>query len=267
MPAIGWTTKDGQNFSFEEALAIARKEGAFEKFPAPVLAAMRNERDDYKHLSPSGATRCNRQKVLQAENDYWQDLEGSWAPFTGNAYHREIAYATRQTYGIHGHMQEERWRTITLDVLLPDGTIYPFEMSGTPDLFDVDEGTLYDWKSVGDFVYYDTELKQKVTRVFPYPEHELQINLYALMIPEELIKRAFIWYVKSEGKKGVTRRLVEVPLWDREDAYQTACELAVPLAWYAKTGQLPQEVYDPNLWMCRACPVKALCQQLRTEGK
>ena len=267
MPSIGWTTKDGQNFSFEEALAIARKEGAFEKFPAPALIAMRNERDDYQHLSPSGATRCNRQKVLQAENDYWQDLEGAWPAFTGNAYHRELAHATVEHFGVNNHhVREERWMQMDLDVLLPDGTIYPFKMSGTPDLYDIDEGTLYDWKSVGDFVYYDSELKQKVTRVFPYPEHELQINLYALFMGST-IKRAFIWYVKSEGKKGVTRRLVPVELWDREDAYHTACELAVPLAWYAKTGELPQEVYDPSLWMCRACPVKAICQQLRTEGK
>lgn len=227
---------------------------------------MQNTRDDGAWLSPSSATRCNRQRVLKNENDYWQDLEGSWPAFTGNAYHSELVKGAHNITGIRGALQEERWRTTTLDVMLPDGTLYPFTMQGTPDLFDTDTGFLYDWKSVGEFQYYDTEMKQKVNRVFPYPEHELQINLYAIMFPHGMVKKAFIWYIKSEGKKGAARRMVEVPLWDYEDAYQTACELAVPLAWHEKSGILPQEVYDPKLWMCRACPVQVLCQQLHTEG-
>jgi hypothetical protein len=267
MPAIGWTTKDGNNYSFEEALTIARTTGSFEKFPAPALAAMQERRDDGHWLSPSSATYCNRQRILKSQYDYWQDLEASWPAFTGNAYHRELAHASQQHFGIHGTMLEERWRTIDLEVLLPDGTLYPFKMQGTPDLLDIDNGILYDWKSIGEFQYYDAELKQKVNRVFPYPQHELQINLYILMFPEEMVKKAFIWYVKSEGKKGAARRMVEVPIWDREDAYQTACELAVPLAWAEKSGTLPQEKYDSSNWMCRSCPVQALCQQLHKEGK
>ncbi len=267
MPSIGWVTKEGLQYPFEDAMKIAREEGAFEKFPPAMLAAMQDTRDDAHWLSPSSATRCNRQRVLKLENDYYQDLEGSWPAFTGNAYHREMAEGIRQKFGIHSHMLEERWKKFYLEVTLRDGTKVPFSLEGTPDLYDIDYNTLYDWKSIGDFVYYDPKLKQKVNRVFPYPEHEIQINLYALMFQEVGIKRAFIWYVKSEGKKGVTRRLVPVELWEPAETYDMACQLAEPLAWHLKTGELPQERYDEENFICRLCPLKELCQSLAAEGK
>lgn len=267
MPAIGFITKDGNKVNFEQALRIAREIGAFEKYPAPALAAMQDERDDGAWLSPSSANRCNRQRVLKNTTPYWQDLEATWPAFTGNAYHRELAHATQQKWGIHGDMQDERWRTFDLNVTLRDGTVWPFKMQGTPDLYDKEYATLYDWKSIGDFIYFDPETKQKVTRLFPYPDHELQINLYALMFQDVGIKRAFIWYIKSEGKKGAAKRLVPVELWEPAETYDIACQLAEPLAWYDKTGELPQEVYNEKDYICRSCPLKELCMSLHAEGK
>ena len=261
MPAVGWKTKAGLFVPFDDAIRVAREEGAFEKFPAPVLAAMENRRDDGFWLSPSSATRCNRQRVLQSEYDYYQDLEGSWPPFIGNAVHGQIATGIRNRWGIHSNMLEERWKTLDLTVHLRDDTTHAFTLQGTPDVFDMDQNTLYDWKTIGDFVYYDTELKQKVTRVLPYPEHEIQINLYALLY-QPLVTRAFVWYVKSEGKKEVTRRLVPVTLYDPQEAYDLACELAEPLAWAEKTGELPNERFDPNNYICKGCPVQDICKHL-----
>lgn len=266
LPAIGWILKNGETISYDEAITRARTDGAFEKFPAPVLQAMRDERVDGNWLSPSAAGSCLRQQVLKQTYDYYQDLEGSWTSFTGNAYHREIAYAIR---GTGNDYHEERWIKLDLDITLRDGRQTTVTLQGTPDLFDTQTMTLYDWKTIGDFVYYDTDLRQKVTRSLPYPEHELQINLYALIFRWQGldIDRLFIWYVKSEGKKGVTRRLVHVPLWDLEDVYHTACELAEPIAWYRETGELPQEKYDPQWKPCKFCPLVDICVDLANEGK
>ena len=263
MGAIGWITKDGREISFEEARAIARKEGAFEKFPISTLVAMEETRNDGYWLSPSSATYCNRQRILKRENDYYQDLEGSWTSFTGTAYHGELA---RQR--IPGLLYEQHL-SIPLSVQLRDGTETAFTLQGTADLYDEDQRSLYDWKTIGDFQYYDASTKTRTNRVLPDPSHVLQINLYALMLRWKgfPVEHAYIWYVKSEGKKGVPRKLVEVELWEMEDTYHLACDLAEPLAFSEKCGILPQEQYDPTLYMCQSCPVQALCRELAGQGK
>ena len=90
---------------------------------------------------------------------------------------------------------------------LRDGTPYSLDMQGTPDLVDLENMAIYDYKLLGDFVYYDSETKQRVTRSLPTPEHELQINLYGLMYrwQGDDIQNLYIWYAKSEGKKGGTQ--------------------------------------------------------------
>lgn len=263
MPSIGWLLEDGSTISYEEAVSRARSEGAFEKFPAPVLQAMQNERTDGDWLSPSAAGGCARQRVLKRTEPYLQSLEAAWTTFTGNAYHREIANVKA-----YGTIPEE-FMSMELHFKLRDGRDHTMTMQGTADLRDVHNNSLYDWKTIGDFAYYDANLKKRVNRQLPYYHHELQINLYGLIVRWHNIPldHLYIWYVKSEGKKGVTRRLVEVPLWDIEDLYHHACELAEPLAWYEVTGELPQDKYDPAWDQCRFCPLTKRCQELAAEGK
>lgn len=263
MPSIGWILKDGSTISYAEAVAQARTHGAFEKFPAPILQAMQNERTDGDWLSPSAAGGCARQRVLKRIEPYYQELEGAWTTFTGNAYHREIA--SSNLLGAEAEMHLE----MDLHFKLRDGRDHRMTMQGTADYWDAEYGNLYDWKTIGDFAYYDSELKKRVNRQLPYYHHELQINLYGMMlrwtgIP---VEHLYIWYVKSEGKKGVTRRLVDVPIWDIEDLYHHACELAEPLAWYEVTGELPQEQYDPMWDQCQWCPLTQRCQELAAEGR
>jgi hypothetical protein len=265
MPSIGWTCKDGTQVSYQEALDMARKNGEFQKFPAPVLQAMHNERVDGDWLSPSSAGGCARQRVLKRLEPYSQDLEAAWTTFTGNAYHREIAGDRRA----HDSGQSEIYLEMDLRFQLRDGQPYTMKMQGTADYWDSEYRSLYDWKTIGDFVYYDTATKQRTTRQLPYDSHVLQINLYGMMLRWQNVPvdHLYIWYVKSEGKKNVTRRLVECPIWDMEDLYHHACELAEPLAWYEVTGELPQEHYDPEWDVCRFCPLQQRCQELALEGK
>lgn len=238
-----------------------------------MLMAMREHRDDGYWLSPSSAYHCPRQRILKMTEPYYQDLEGSWAPFIGNGVHAVLADAVKNQRSpleeTQKGMMPEAWKFLDLEFSLRDGTPGKLRMQGTPDLVDLPNAAIYDYKTIGDFAYFDTETKQRVTRVFPTPEHELQINLYALMYNWEhpLIENLFIWYAKSEGKKGAARRVVRVPLWDKEDAYHTACELAEPIAWAEHTGTLPTNCYDETDWRCRYCPVKEACQRLAAEGR
>lgn len=265
MPQIGWELKDGSKISYEEAITKARENGAFEKFPAPVLQAMRNERTDGHWLSPSAAGGCGRQRVLQRIEPYYSSLEGAWTSFTGNAYHREIS---NNVPGGTGPMIAEMYLEMDLHFKLRDGRDHTMKMRGTADLWDSEYKDVYDWKTIGDFVYYDTTTKQRITRELPSYNHALQINLYGMMLRWQGvdIDHLYIWYVKSEGKKNVTRRLVEIPLWDIEDLYHYACEIAEPLAWYEVTGEIPQNQYDPAWDACRFCPLVQKCQELASKG-
>ncbi len=128
--------------------------------------------------------------------------------------------------------------------------------------------TIYDWKTISDFMYFDAKTKKKVMRILPDPDHVLQINLYGLMLRWQGIEidHLYLWYVKSEGKKDVARKLIDVPIMDMEDLYHLACELAEPLAWYQSTGELPQNRYDPGWKPCRFCPLVDRCQELHHEA-
>jgi hypothetical protein len=258
--------KDGSKISYEEAITKARQNGAFEKFPAPVLQAMQSERVDGHWLSPSSAGGCQRQRVLKAITPYYQDLEGAWTSFTGNAYHAEIGidFDSPIYWG-----RSEVPLEMDLHFQLRDGREHSMKMQGTADFWDHEYNNLYDWKTVGDFVYYDSDLGQKVNRQMPSYDHALQINLYGMMIRWTGIEvnNLFIWYVKSEGKKNVTRRLVSVEQMDLETLYHEACELAEPLAWYEVTKELPQEKYDPKWTPCKFCPLVDTCIGLAEHNK
>lgn len=231
MPLAGWLIK-GQRVSFAEAYATARREGHFYRFPpAAWLALARQQRRlDRLRLSPSAAGGCARRTILELTEDYWADPESLWAPFVGTAVHQRLET---------GEDHAELLLSLPLRLQVGD-TEVEIPLTGTLDHYDPEYRRLTDYKTTSrEFRFYDKRRRTYVERELPDPEHVVQTNLYRLLLEEHgyPVESIQIWYVRVVA--GAARKVVSVPLWDREDAYYTALELAQPLAEAAVTGVLP----------------------------
>lgn len=265
MSSVGWIVGK-ETFTYEEALEMAHKEGFFYGFPPAALLAMRNHREDGHWLSPSAAGGCPRRRILETLEPFYSDLEGAWSPGLGTATHAWLERGDGHKRSNDTFVKELHLRT-TLDVQLRDGRTVPFELMGTCDYYDTEHERGYDYKTVSEFDYYHRGKGMRVPRDLPSESHLIQANLYAFLLRRNgmPLKEYYLWYARLD--KSAERRPHQVQLWEDEECYHIACELAEPLAWYKETGELPQNKFDSKNSLCRYCPVKAACRQYAKEGK
>jgi hypothetical protein len=263
MSSLGWVV-DKETFTYDEAMSIAHKEGFFYGFPPAALMAMRNHREDGDWLSPSAAGGCPRRRVLEPLEPFYTDLIGAWSPGLGTAAHKWLEPKIRSNMDRH---VSEVWLTTTLDVQLRDGRTVPYKLQGTCDYYDLEHERGYDYKTVSEFDYWHNGRRERVQRDLPSESHLIQANLYAFLLRRNQmpVKEYYLWYARLD--KSAERRPHKVALWEDEECYHIACELAEPLAWYKETGELPQNKFDSKNSLCRYCPVKAACRQYAKDGK
>lgn len=263
MPAIGWKVGK-ETFTYEEAMQIAKETGWFFEYPPAALKAFRRDRVDKHWLSPSAAGGCHRQRALQMTEDYYTDLVGEWSPGVGTAIHDWLQRSIPR-----GPAQPLTELTLRTPLLVPlrDGTIHPYEIVGTVDYYDEETGRAYDYKTISEFDYWHNGRRERVEKEIPRAHHILQAQLYAFLLRENgfTVNEYWLWYAKlhSDGQ----RRPVMIDLWDNDEIEHIASEIAEPLAWFEKTGELPQNKFDSKNPLCRYCPVSAICRQLAKEGK
>lgn len=260
MPLVGWEVGN-KTYSLEEAIQIATEEGHFNRFPVAALRTMekgQQERPTFS-FSPSQASGCIRQRILKAEHPYRLNPDGVWKMSRGTA--------------IHGYLDEEipgtseRTLKMPLYFILDDGSEVEILMTGTCDYYEPSTLTLFDYKTTGTFFTNGPDGK-RVAKVYPTPEHELQVNLYCSMLRAigEPVERAFLWYVSaSDGRK-----VVSVDLWSQEEcldvAYNLASHVVVAKQAWEKDGTLPAPL-PPDSFYCKYCPVSAICRELEKKGK
>lgn len=261
MPSIGWKVGK-ETYSYEEAMTIAEETGFFHDYPPAALSAMQRTRVDGHWLSPSSAGGCARQRVLLQTTDYYQDLVGEWSPGVGTAVHKWLQDGAAGS----GAMLELSLSTSLL-VPLRDGSVVPFRLQGTIDYYDSEFGRAYDYKTISEFDYWHNGKRERVAKEIPSNTHLLQARLYGFLLRANGldVKEYVLWYARlhSDGQ----RRPVVVDLWDDEEMETIACQIAEPLAWYQKTGELPQNKFDSKVVACRYCPLTIQCRALAKEGK
>lgn len=232
MPRRGWFI-NGQKVSDEEVLSASRRDGHYHRFPPAAWEALirQTRREMTWALSPSGASQCPRHQLLKATEPYWLDPCRVWPMLRGTAWHTAF-----ENPG--GDEHEERHLTVNLRV--PVGkSVVDFPLRGTLDKYEPDTRRLTDYKTIGEFMAYDAATKKRSAKALPLDYHIVQTNLYRLLLemhrmPVEAIQ---IFYFKDD--KDVPRQVVSVPVWDLEDTYQAAVDLAEPYAVARETGLLP----------------------------
>ena len=263
MSAIGWKVGKA-TYTYDEAIQIAKETGFFFDYPPAYLNAAKRERVDGHWLSPSAAAGCPRQRALLQTEDYYQDLAGEWSSGVGTAVHHWLQKATPK--GTSSYVTEVPLHT-KLIVPLRDGTLSPFELRGTADLYDADNERAYDYKTISEFDYWHNGKRERVQKEIPTQSHILQAQLYKYLFEVNglPVKEYWIWYAKLHAD--AQRRPVKIELWENDEIEQIACEIAEPLAWFQKTGELPQNKFDSKNYQCRYCPLTAACRRLAKEGK
>lgn len=240
-------------------METAVNDGHFFQFPPAALKAMTETRVDGNWLSPSGADSCQRQRWLKAEHPYHLDLEKHWTPSLGNAVHSWL----------EGDGEDhELFMGTTIEVPVGDEVV-TVEMKGTIDKYEAEHKRITDYKTIKGWFRWNAEEGKQKKRKVPDDKHVLQINLYRLILEQNgyPVESAQIWYVVPSNID--SRKVVEVPLWDLQDTYYHAVELALPVAERILTGKLPEPYTEDheNYWLCRLCPVYKVCQQLHEKGK
>jgi hypothetical protein len=257
MPQIGWTIR-GTDYTLDGAIEIAKKNGEFSRFPPAALRTMYNKDRDPYVLSPSSASYCLRQRILRTQHDYYLDPDSIWKMARGTAIH---GYLDENIEG-----QSEQHLKMVLELVNQDtGEIHEVNFAGTFDYYEPDTETMYDYKTTKTFFQF-VKGTGKTAKHYPTPEHELQINLYAMLARHHNmpVKRAFIWYVSA----GDGRKLVPVPMWPADEVEQIAYNLASHIIEPRETGILPMAYQpdEPEYWQCRFCCVSDVCREKEKEG-
>ena len=257
MPQLGWNVK-GSLYTFDEALKIAQEKGHFHRFPPAALRVMRNKDRNPYVLSPSSAAYCLRQRILRTQHDYYLDPDNVWAMSRGTAIH---GYLDEEIEGI-----SEMHLSTTLRYTGEENEEYEIHFAGTCDYYDPETKTLYDYKTTKTFFEF-VKGEGRKAKAYPTPEHELQTNLYAMLLREHgmEVERIFIWYVSA----GDGRKMVEVEAWAPEEVEEAAYNLGSHLIAPKYKDELPPayQPEDEGYWQCRFCAVSAICRELENDSK
>lgn len=140
-------------------------------------------RSQQKRIGPSElGTPCQRQLAMKLADVPRQPQPGvPWAPMQGTAVHGLMEEALR----LHNQqLGRDRW-------VIEERLHMDDEISGSGDAFDVDTGTVVDWKFVGTTALRDVKRKTIPNDQLVKPEYRVQAHLYGL--GHERAGRAVRW--------------------------------------------------------------------------
>lgn len=230
--------------------------------------------------------KCSRSEALKRRFPYQEELLKRWAAFRGTLYHGQL-----EVHAKEGSIAEARYH-----MYLPG--LGPF--SGSPDLLDVEQGVLYDYKTN----------KENPRYAYPWSDHIEQVNINRWLVDQAteveyqgemfdldadpLARLQFVpkeWsrlvlvYIDDKGPKPLTcTRSEEITYKNGNKGKARVPEIwpderveAIVRAKYEEyqsslkdDGPIPPIPASFHHWMhplCGYCPVKELCVDLRMEEK
>lgn len=250
---------NGERYTTEEAINIASEKGHLDHWLPSALRGMVQTREDGgRHLSPSSANDCVRKAVLKEREPYDLNPEKLWAAFVGNAVHNNFEEDD------DSDELKELFLSTTLQVDIGDGIVVEVVLKGTIDRYNVTHKRITDIKTVSEFMKYNPVLKRGADRVAADTNHQLQLQLYKLLLEDNgyPVEEAFVWYVQTY--KEARRNVFSLDLMETEDIREMATELAVEVAEYLYDGTIPEAFLPehPLYVFCAYCPVLQQCQKL-----
>lgn len=158
MPLIG-ITYDGTDYTIEQARSLFGTRDTDLRYTPELFEAIIATRQERDYISTTTLTsKCLRQKAIQGSEPYYEDLDKMWAAFRGTMFHGQL-----ERHATIGAFEEARFF-----ITMPNG----IELSGSPDLVDVNTGILYDYKFTKEVPRWNT----------PWPDHGEQCNVNRYLV-------------------------------------------------------------------------------------
>ena len=240
MPLVGTICcQTGAPSDFQTCLDTCRGRGCV--YPLPLITSMAKNEGGRSNAGISATTisQCPRLTILKSDEDFFEAPSEYHARWRGTGVH-----AMAEKDGPYdGVIQELRIRK-TITILGMEVTI-----SGQPDWYDTIYHHLDDWKSTA-------QCPLKV-----YPDHQLQVNIYAWLIDggvwdngepsNDIVETASIVYI--DPKRSVS---LDVDLWSSEAVEKEIVKRMEPVIAYRLGGELPGPQYlsKKDGWRKKFCP-------------
>lgn len=221
--------------------------------PYPMRKAVHTSiKDRSQWLSPSTITGCLRKAKWQLNKEFYiPPMHAYW--FMRGSFIHEIL---EKAVDLEGNSLVEE--PVSRKVMGTD-----FTMRGTIDRFRINEGILYDYKTMADTGMPILKREKK-----PKQAHIWQTNIYKwMMSPNYNIKDVKIVYI-AMGLWAVTGETMVYDKWGKEEVYDLApCPLYTDEKIYdyiytrIKTvEEMENPPADPSeKWLCGICPFKYEC--------
>jgi len=244
------------------------------EFTYEILNLMYGEVQDREdRISTTTLTsKCLRSEFLKRAEGYTESPRRLWPSFRGTQFHQQLEKAARP-----GSVAEARFH---IDDFMGMGPL-----SGSPDLLDVEEGILYDYKTN----------KENPRFAYPWGDHSQQVNVNRYLVdhadwvewqgktydPEQFRPKDWqalvLVYIDTNGPKplevtrsedvstkdGKGRKKVRVPdIWGDEHAQQWIAERYAAVKEAFVGGRLPEIPPEFQGWehpLCGFCPKKHEC--------
>lgn len=178
MPLIG-IIYDGNEYTLDEAEALFATRDASLRYTPELYSAIIATRQERNYISTTTLTsKCLRQKALQQDEEYYEDIDKMWAAFRGTMFHGQLEQ----------HADDASFEEARFFVTLTNGLV----LSGSPDLIDVERGILYDYKFTKEVPRWNT----------PWPDHGEQCNVNRWLVDHA---ESVVWRGVSYTGKDVER--------------------------------------------------------------
>lgn len=173
--------KGMKDLPVDDALRHAKERES--QFPYELLVSMLGTVQDRgtRISTTTIAAKCLRSEVILRTEDYTADPKRMYAAFRGTMFHGQLEKNPRSTA-----REEPRFHK---ELLLPTGELVNF--SGSPDLVDVAQGKLYDYKFSKENPRYD----------YPWPDHvaQGQVNRWLCDYADYVQWRDQFWPLTERG--------------------------------------------------------------------
>jgi len=246
---IGFECPNGQKVSFKECLQHCPNQKRC--LPIPMLCGIANYAIEER---PSGytttqITQCLRRSYFEIKNNYYaKPKDQLFYAYRGSIIHSILSdFDSFRELGVNYNGRfiiEKRFHKL-IEVVINEKK-HLLKFSGKIDIFDTQTKTLYDYKTVSDFVKEE---------LLPRPNHVVQTNIYSYLLSAfHKVEKIVIVYVSMNNVYEV-----ELEPKSNDEILNFICSQLAKLHYSVITNVVPEATQNG---FCKMCIFKQKCSEI-----
>ena len=246
---VGFECPNGQKISFKECLQNCTQQKRCLPVPMPVGIVRYALEERPNGYTVTQISQCLRKSYFEIKYNYYANpKEQLFFAYRGNVIHSILSdFDTFRESGVYynGRFVIEKRFYKPIEIVIGQKK-HLLRFSGKIDIYDSHTKTLYDYKTISDFVKQD---------LLPRPHHVVQTNIYSyLLSPTYKVERIVVVYVAMNN-------VYEVELEPKQyDDILDFIRKQLAKLHYAVTQNVVPEA-TPN-GFCKMCMFKQKCTEI-----